>query len=179
MTEEFQKTLRHDDFTYTTDLCTNLVWMETMIASLCHLQSSKFRYHTGRRGTGRRGGEEGGEEEENRRRRGGEERREGKGEGRRRGGRRGGKERGKGGEEREGEEGRKGGREKSRRRGGRRGGKELEERGDFDFWNTHTHHTCRIQQLHFEIAETLSQLKEMHLKKENSWTLQSYVHSQK
>ena len=45
MTEEFQKTLRHDDFTYTTDLCTNLAWMETMVASLSHLQNSKFRCH--------------------------------------------------------------------------------------------------------------------------------------
>ena len=87
MTEEFQKTLRHDDFTYTTDLCTNLVWMETMVASLSHLQSSKFRYHTGkgRRGEGRRGGgRRGGEEGEKRR---WKERKEGKGEGRRRGGR--------------------------------------------------------------------------------------------
>ena len=55
------------------------------------------------------------------------------------------------------EEGRKGGREEKR-------GKELEE---ISISETHTH-TCRIQQLHFEIAETLSELKELHLKKENS-----------
>ena len=43
MTEEFQKTLRHDDFTYTTDLCTTVPWMETMVASLTHLENSKYR----------------------------------------------------------------------------------------------------------------------------------------
>jgi len=43
MTEEFQKTLRHDDFTYTTDLCTSITWMETMVGSLTHLQNSKHR----------------------------------------------------------------------------------------------------------------------------------------
>ncbi len=44
MTEEFQKTLRHDDFIYTTDLCTTIPWMETMVTSLTHLESSKYRY---------------------------------------------------------------------------------------------------------------------------------------
>ena len=43
MTKEFQKSLRHDDFTYTTDLCTTIQWMETLIASLQHLESSKYR----------------------------------------------------------------------------------------------------------------------------------------
>ena len=56
MTEEFQKTLRHDDFTYTTDLCTNLGWMETMVASLSHLQNSKFRCLTKQNMTTSRGG---------------------------------------------------------------------------------------------------------------------------
>ena len=44
MTKEFQKTLRHDDFTITTDLCTSVTWMETMMGSLTHLQKSKHRY---------------------------------------------------------------------------------------------------------------------------------------
>ena len=43
MTEEFQKTLRHDDFTYTTDLCTNVAWMETLVTSLSHLENNKYR----------------------------------------------------------------------------------------------------------------------------------------
>ena len=43
MTEEFQKTLRHDDFTYNTDLCTNVAWMETLVTSLSHLENSKYR----------------------------------------------------------------------------------------------------------------------------------------
>jgi hypothetical protein len=43
MTKEFQKTLRHDDFTITTDLCTSVTWMETMMGSLTHLQKSKHR----------------------------------------------------------------------------------------------------------------------------------------
>ena len=43
MTEEFQKTLRHDDFTYSTDLCTTVPWMDTMVTSLTHLESSKYR----------------------------------------------------------------------------------------------------------------------------------------
>lgn len=43
MTKGFQKTLRHDDFIYTTDLCTTVSWMETMIASLTHLENSKYR----------------------------------------------------------------------------------------------------------------------------------------
>lgn len=45
MTKEFQKTLRHDDFTITTDLCTSVTWMETMVASLAHLRNSKHRYY--------------------------------------------------------------------------------------------------------------------------------------
>ncbi len=44
MTEEFQKTLRHDDFIYTTDLCTTVSWVDTMVASLTHLESSKYWY---------------------------------------------------------------------------------------------------------------------------------------
>ena len=44
MTKEFQKTLRHDDFTITTDLCTSVMWMETMMGSLIHLQNSKRRF---------------------------------------------------------------------------------------------------------------------------------------
>ena len=43
MTREFQKTLRHDDFTITTDLCASVTWMETMMGSLIHLQNSKHR----------------------------------------------------------------------------------------------------------------------------------------
>ena len=42
MTEEFQKTLRHDDFTYSTDLCTTVPRMDTMVTSLTHLES-KYR----------------------------------------------------------------------------------------------------------------------------------------
>lgn len=45
MTKEFQKTLRHDDFTITTDLCTSVMWMETMVGSLAHLRNSKHRYY--------------------------------------------------------------------------------------------------------------------------------------
>lgn len=44
LTEEFQKTLRHEDFIYTTDLCTTVSWMDTMVASLTHLESSKYWY---------------------------------------------------------------------------------------------------------------------------------------
>lgn len=43
MTKEFQKTLRHDDFTITTDLCSSVTWMETMVGSLVHLRNSKHR----------------------------------------------------------------------------------------------------------------------------------------
>ncbi|CAI8027680.1 hypothetical protein GBAR_LOCUS15790 [Geodia barretti] len=43
MTKEFQKTLRHDDFSITTDLCSSITWMETMMGSLLHLQKSKHR----------------------------------------------------------------------------------------------------------------------------------------
>lgn len=45
MTKEFQKTLRHDDFSITTDLCSSVTWMETMMGSLLHLQNSKHRYY--------------------------------------------------------------------------------------------------------------------------------------
>ena len=43
MTEEFQKTLRHDDFVYSTDLCTSKMWIDTFIATLTHLENSKYR----------------------------------------------------------------------------------------------------------------------------------------
>lgn len=43
MTKEFEKTLRHDDFTYKSDLCTTIPWMETLVASLEHLEASKIR----------------------------------------------------------------------------------------------------------------------------------------
>uniref|UniRef100_A0A1X7UK09 Ion transport domain-containing protein n=2 Tax=Amphimedon queenslandica TaxID=400682 RepID=A0A1X7UK09_AMPQE len=45
MTKEFEKSLRHDDFTYTTDLCTTVTWIETMLASLKHLENSKHKCH--------------------------------------------------------------------------------------------------------------------------------------
>ncbi len=43
MTEEFRKTLRHEDFTFTTDLCTTVTWMEILLASVSHLETSKYR----------------------------------------------------------------------------------------------------------------------------------------
>ena len=43
MTKEFEKSLRHDDFTYTTDLCTTVTWIETMLASLKHLEKRKHK----------------------------------------------------------------------------------------------------------------------------------------
>ena len=43
MTEEFQQSLRHDDFTYSTELCTNKTWIDTFLATLSHLENSKYR----------------------------------------------------------------------------------------------------------------------------------------
>lgn len=43
MTEEFQKTLRHDDFTYSSELCTNKPWIDTFVATLGHLENSRYR----------------------------------------------------------------------------------------------------------------------------------------
>lgn len=43
MTEEFQQTLRHDDFTYSSELCTNKTWIDTFITTLIHLENSKYR----------------------------------------------------------------------------------------------------------------------------------------
>ncbi len=46
MTKEFRETLRHDDFMYSTDLCTSKRWIEIFMASLTHLENSKYRYLT-------------------------------------------------------------------------------------------------------------------------------------
>ncbi|KAF6030877.1 CATSPER3 [Bugula neritina] len=40
---ERQKTLRHDDYVQMTDLCTNLIWIETMVTSLDHMDNTMFR----------------------------------------------------------------------------------------------------------------------------------------
>lgn len=44
MTRDFQKTLQHEDFTYTKDLCTTVQWMETLLLTLEHLEISKTRW---------------------------------------------------------------------------------------------------------------------------------------
>ena len=44
MTKEFQKTLRHHDFEYSIDLCTNKCWIDTFVASLSHLENTKYRW---------------------------------------------------------------------------------------------------------------------------------------
>ncbi|XP_067928927.1 cation channel sperm-associated protein 3-like [Watersipora subatra] len=43
MLQDFQKTLRHDDYVQMTDLCTNLIWIETMVTSLDHMDNTLFR----------------------------------------------------------------------------------------------------------------------------------------
>ena len=44
MAEEFQKTLRHDDHMYSTDVCTTVPWMEALLTTLTHLENSKYRF---------------------------------------------------------------------------------------------------------------------------------------
>ena len=44
MTEDFQTTLRHDDFTYSSELCNTKPWIDTFVATLIHLENSKYRY---------------------------------------------------------------------------------------------------------------------------------------
>lgn len=44
MLQDFQKTLRHDDYVQMTDLCTNLIWIETMVTSLDHMDNTMYRY---------------------------------------------------------------------------------------------------------------------------------------
>ena len=43
MLQDFQKTLRHDDYVQMTDLCTNLIWIETMVTSLDHMDNTMYR----------------------------------------------------------------------------------------------------------------------------------------
>ena len=44
MLSEFVKTLRHDDFSYTSDICTSPLWMETLLTSLQHMEANRYRY---------------------------------------------------------------------------------------------------------------------------------------
>ena len=44
MCRAFQDTLRHDDHVIMTDTSTNLVWMETFITTLDHLDLYTYRY---------------------------------------------------------------------------------------------------------------------------------------
>ena len=44
MLQDFQKTLRHDDYVQMTDLCTNLIWIETMVTSLDHMDNTMYRF---------------------------------------------------------------------------------------------------------------------------------------
>ena len=43
MLSEFEKTLRHDDFSYTTEICTSPLWMDTMLTSLQHMEANRYR----------------------------------------------------------------------------------------------------------------------------------------
>ncbi|CAH1796922.1 unnamed protein product [Owenia fusiformis] len=43
MVGEFQHTLRHNDCVMMTDLCTNLVWIETFVTSLEHMDNTTYR----------------------------------------------------------------------------------------------------------------------------------------
>lgn len=43
MTEEFQKVLRHDDFAYSSELCTNKPWVDTFVTTLGHFENSRYR----------------------------------------------------------------------------------------------------------------------------------------
>ncbi|XP_002730732.1 cation channel sperm-associated protein 3-like [Saccoglossus kowalevskii] len=43
MMEEFQRTLRHDDYVIMVDLATNLTWLETFITSLDHQDNTIYR----------------------------------------------------------------------------------------------------------------------------------------
>ena len=44
MLSEFEKTLRHDDFSYTSDICTSPLWMESMLTSLQHMEANRYRW---------------------------------------------------------------------------------------------------------------------------------------
>jgi len=44
MANSFYKTLRHDDYVIMKDVCTDLVWLETYIDSLDHLDLYMYRF---------------------------------------------------------------------------------------------------------------------------------------
>ncbi|XP_013402648.1 cation channel sperm-associated protein 3-like [Lingula anatina] len=43
MVQEFEDTLRHDDFAVVSDISTNLIWLDTLLTSLDHMDNSMFR----------------------------------------------------------------------------------------------------------------------------------------
>ncbi|XP_014669434.1 PREDICTED: cation channel sperm-associated protein 3-like [Priapulus caudatus] len=43
MVEDFQNTLRHDDYIMMVDMCTNLTWMETLSRTLDHIDNTMYR----------------------------------------------------------------------------------------------------------------------------------------
>ena len=46
MTRGFYETLRHDDYVIMNDVSTNLMWMETYLDSLDHLDMYAYRYYS-------------------------------------------------------------------------------------------------------------------------------------